>query len=80
MNLINILQSKRSQAQESIPYASSPVKVKNMQDKFVAMAVWTGLTLAGLGIDWEEGQGHLLWWWIVNIIDRWESYLQAQVQ
>lgn len=70
-NLISVSQSSRSET-------------RSVRHTFPVMwrtrTCGTSFTLAGLGIDWEAVQGHLLPWWTVNTIDGWKSDLPAQVQ
>jgi hypothetical protein len=61
MNLLYLMQNKKSQIQVFTPHASIHVKDKSRQDKSMVPEVRIEFTLCGGGIDWERAQGHLLW-------------------
>lgn len=78
MNLTGIMKNKRSQTRKEYSlHDSICVKDKHRQNKSMAMEVRIEFTFAGEY--WLRGaQGHLLWCWIINIIDFLNSDLEMQ--
>lgn len=71
------VQWKKPDTKEYTPCDSIYMKEKHRQNTSMELEVGIEFTFAG-GIDWEGAQGHLLWCWIINIIDFLKSDLEMQ--